>query len=525
MTITLVPSAAYVGSELAAEYGNIPPAFLPIGHRRLYELQLETIAPEGFSTKTYLTLPQSFSPPQADIDWFSKNQVTVINVPDNLELGESILFALEKIELGAHGLNILHGDTLIYDLPVISSNKVAIGFAAENYVWGSLSRDQLEGSVVDREMVLAGYFSFGDAEAFREALIKFDGHFLSAVNFYDRQHNLMKFTAKEWLDFGHLQTFYRARCEVRTQRAFNELSVNFREVRKSGLHQDKIRAEANWYAAIPLPLRSYVPALLGFGENPRPWYKSEYLPIPSLHELFVFGEHSDAVWKKIIDGCFTFLMDCIQNGQNQILSVPVDCLQKLSTEKTLFRVEEFCQVMGIVPQSRWAYEGKLLPSLYEIIEVTTEAIDFSSSRTVGVMHGDLCFTNIFYDFRTQKIQVIDPRGTMDGATHSIMGDIRYDLAKLNHSIAGYDFILANRFQCHGFEAQDLSISFQDVGKMSQLESIARSFRVSGVGTDDLEISALTIHLFLSMLPLHQDRPDRQKAFLANALRLFSKDFI
>jgi hypothetical protein len=114
---------------------------------------------------------------------------------------------------------------------------------------------------------------------------------------------------------------------------------------------------------------------------------------------------------------------------------------------------------------------------------------------------------------------------MDGATHSIMGDIRYDLAKLNHSISGYDFILANRFQCHGFEAQDLSISFQDVGKMSQLESIARNFRVSCIGTGDLEISALTIHLFLSMLPLHQDRPDRQKAFLANALRLFSKDFI
>jgi hypothetical protein len=27
-------------------------------------------------------------------------------------------------------------------------------------------------------------------------------------------------------------------------------------------------------------------------------------------------------------------------------------------------------------------------------------------------------------------------------------------------------------------------------------------------------------LFLSMLPLHADRPDRQGAFIANALRLF-----
>jgi hypothetical protein len=29
-------------------------------------------------------------------------------------------------------------------------------------------------------------------------------------------------------------------------------------------------------------------------------------------------------------------------------------------------------------------------------------------------------------------------------------------------------------------------------------------------------------LFISMLPLHADRPERQTAFLANALRLYSQ---
>ena len=28
----------------------------------------------------------------------------------------------------------------------------------------------------------------------------------------------------------------------------------------------------------------------------------------------------------------------------------------------------------------------------------------------GVMHGDLCFPNTFFDFRQQQIKVIDPRG-------------------------------------------------------------------------------------------------------------------
>ena len=141
------------------------------------------------------------------------------------------------------------------------------------------------------------------------------------------------------------------------------------------------------------------------------------------------------------------------------------------------------------------------------------------------MHGDLCFTNIFYDFRTQKVQVIDPRGTIDDLVPSIYGDIRYDMAKLGHSIfGGYDFILANRYNCEGFDQRDLSIQFYDDGKMKALGEIAKISSFNGLSLNDLEIKALIIHLFLAMLPLHSDRPDRQKAFLANALRLYSENF-
>jgi hypothetical protein len=42
------------------------------------------------------------------------------------------------------------------------------------------------------------------------------------------------------------------------------------------------------------------------------------------------------------------------------------------------------------------------------------------------------------------------------------------------------------------------------------------------GYEEKEILAITIQLFLSMLPLHSDRPERQKAFIANAIRLNKK---
>jgi hypothetical protein len=44
--------------------------------------------------------------------------------------------------------------------------------------------------------------------------------------------------------------------------------------------------------------------------------------------------------------------------------------------------------------------------------------------------------------------------------------------------------------------------------------------MGGVKLDAPEVMAVTTTLFLSMLPLHADRPKRQWALLANGLRLF-----
>ena len=118
--------------------------------------------------------------------------------------------------------------------------------------------------------------------------------------------------------------------------------------------------------------------------------------------------------------------------------------------------------------------------------------------------------------------MIDPRGTVDGLNSSIFGDVRYDLAKLNHSICGgYDYIMADRAVCEGFDARDMTIHFPSEGAISWLPDLASEFELCGLKISDQQIAAIAIHLFLGMLPLHSDRPDHQQAFIANALRLFS----
>ena len=59
--IGLVLSGAYVNDELVAEYGLLPPAFLPFGQRRLFEHQVRSLTP--LVEVIFLTVPR------ADLDF------------------------------------------------------------------------------------------------------------------------------------------------------------------------------------------------------------------------------------------------------------------------------------------------------------------------------------------------------------------------------------------------------------------------------------------------------------------------
>ena len=106
----LVLSAAYVDQELAAEFGRIPPAFLPIGVSRLYEAQVAWLKGQH---SIFLTIPETFTPDPYDQRRLRELNVILVPVPDGLRLGESIVYAINYIGIFDGQLKILHGDTLI----------------------------------------------------------------------------------------------------------------------------------------------------------------------------------------------------------------------------------------------------------------------------------------------------------------------------------------------------------------------------------------------------------------------------
>lgn len=84
----LITSAKYVNPELQSEFGKIPPSFLPLGGKRLYEYQEKLF--ENHNDKIFLSLPESFKVSKSDKKKLDLLNITILKVADGLSLGESI---------------------------------------------------------------------------------------------------------------------------------------------------------------------------------------------------------------------------------------------------------------------------------------------------------------------------------------------------------------------------------------------------------------------------------------------------
>lgn len=529
MSLLLLTSGAYVEDELAAEFGRVPPAFLPVGNRRLFHLHAEHL--RSRVERMALTVPESFVIPAHDRDLLDSLGIEVVPVVEGLRLGESIVYALNV--LGTHDcpLEILHGDTLITGLSATEADVFSIHPADTFYHWAACRYDQQgqvriwtlqeEDYAADTaDHVLSGYFSFSSAICLIQAITRARGDFIEGLNAYAEKRPLSPLgKVGTWLDFGHLQTYYASRWYLTTQRAFNDLQVSGQVVTKSSEKRHKMLAEAAWFRELPSELRVYAPIYLGESEEAgKPGYRLSHEYLPTLSELFVFGRQNPRVWERIFGACAEFLEVCTRYPGSA--SVEEQALE-LYRGKAQARIRQFCDDNGLDPERAWRIDGVELPSLITIVEELGEAVGDASEVIPGVMHGDLCFSNTFFDFRRGAIKVIDPRGHLADDSPSLYGDVRYDVAKLCHSADGqYDFIIAGYFQCRRDGEYALSLQLPDDPLLRRIRDAFGEHEFAGCSPRAPAIQAATALLFLSMLPLHADAPHRQQALLARGLQLY-----
>lgn len=522
--ILLITSGAFVDGELAAELGNIPPAFLPAHNSRLYELQHDSLAP-SFG-KVFISLPATYEVPQADLESLKDRNIEVIPVAPDMTLVQSLTAALAHIlasgvESGA-GISVLHGDALISDIDLnvysgfsvgeVDSEYARAGVHIENELVVAVEANTL---AAGSRAVLTGYFAF---PCLGRLLIEILGaaNFEGALQSIIEKESVRALRPTIWYDMGHVHTYFEARKQLTTERGFNSLSFDEGMLVKSSSKSGRIEAEATWYEQLPHALRRFTPHYLG-----RPTggaaYALEYLFLCPLSDLFVFGNLSAAAWSRVFEAVEQFLHGAflIKPPRQETLDT-----HSLYVEKTRGRLEIFRNSPVGDDYYRFVRETGAR-SLDDVAASAISKIVSAPTPPVQLVHGDLCFSNILFDFRTRSIKVIDPRGEDARGNPTLFGDPRYDLAKLYHSVIGmYDSVVANR------AGAIVNYQFVNAGSMASdaQAEIQRLFMETFLsrnryGQDQAVIHAISVLLFISMLPLHFDRPKRQQALIANVYRL------
>lgn len=510
----LIPSGQFVQGDLRSEFGDVPPAFLPLGNRPLYVWQIGVLRESFPGERIIMSVPEAFNLEASSEFELSRLGCDVVKVPSALSLAESILLVLNMSGYDPEApLRILHGDTYIPGIPL---GEDLIGIAS--------SKDQYEWQFADVNVrhsvdIWCGYFSFSNAPELVRSLAISRGSFVGAVQHYSESISTDFVPVSGWMDSGHLNTYFRAREQFTTERHFNNLVVSDGLVTKSGSPSKKIRAEANWFNALPGHLRVHAPQLL-FRDDVQANYGIEYLPMPPLNELYVHGRLSVPVWEQLFGYCDTwFSKACMTPFDNADIGL---LRHRLVSVKTWDRLGQVDQLSPINLDRPLKINGMEAPSLRCIVD---HCIDVAESAPFlgGVMHGDFCFSNIILDSRAGRIRLIDPRG-IDGTDSQLLaGDLLYDLAKLAHSAVGfYDLIIAGLFDVKGdLRSGEVSLEIHVSNLQEEIAELFLSRGFLGISRGDIDaVMAIVVLLFISMIPLHADVAERQLAFIANAVRIY-----
>lgn len=522
----LITSGSYLNSEFTSIFGLLPPSFLPVGNKRLYHWQAHSFG--DLSTPKVLSLPEDFVIFETDQKALDQLGFEILRMPPNLSLSAAVVYAINVHNAGNEPIYILHGDTLCGQLEDIGFDVVLASTTSDNYTWAYSEKDK-KGTLRFSEAlpskrppnrVLCGYFSFSSGSNLAQCLTISKDDFVAGLNLYAQRYGLTEYDCPSWLDFGHVPLYYRSKALLTTERAFNRLAATPVWIDKASNDQMKIKAETNWYESLPPELSIYTPRFLGSHVNSdgQTTYRLEYLYLSTLSELAVFGNLPASSWQPIFSR-LDELMTLMRQKRAPDLHPRLTAGAYL--DKTLTRLTEFADAENLDIYAPQRFCGQALPSLIKIAETVCEAISDASQFEMTVTHGDLCYSNVFFDLRSQQVRVIDPRGqTLDG-TVSLYGDCRYDLAKLSHSVIGhYDTIIAGQYTLQRNDQYDMDFILPRRRNVNEVEEMFREMTFAGLSPNDPSVTAIMISLFLSMLPLHYDDRERQYALLANALRLF-----
>lgn len=535
MPALLITSGTYITGGLATEFGALPVALLPFGLRCAFEMIIDRLGVRG--EPIYLSLPHDFLVTHNHAALVRRCGVQILRTDPSASIGRAIAAAVDQIVANGvtSDLVLCHGDTIPepIDLRSAPDDFFAVGRPSEYHTWGGVFRSPSGRYAFARadmlgveDEALAGLFRFSAPGLLTRHLSRADGDWLLGLGFYVNESGAQRLPVERWVDLGSQAAYHGGKRAMMRPRAFNELRLDGHFVRKQSRDRFKMTAEYAWYGSLPDALRVYVPAVAGpFEDEDEAGYAVEYLAMPTLADMLLFGQLPAYAWRRALRGCVE--IQAAFAGRHDTGGAdgvdPEAFYREAIVEKTRRRLRAFCDASGFDGRRPIRFDGCAMLPLLDFCEAVLASIPPTQQADIGLVHGDFCASNLLFDFASGRIKMIDPRGYFLEGRVSPLGDRRYDLAKLAHSFIGlYDFVVADHADLSCATDGDETALGLTIHTSAGLPEVQRLFESECLGFDSEQrrgTEALMISLFLSMLALHGDDPGRQMALLANAYRL------
>ena len=539
MNILIIPSAKIVNEELQSRYGKIIPLLIPLENGIVLDKLYKEY--EDYYDEIIITLYEEV-----------ENTLKIINLKNYPKLKVKTLSKLDDIGNGIRevlkdlknrenisNLSINFGDIYIKNLnKYLNRNILCYSKNSEIDKWAYFIKDNSnliitqektkEVIINQRKDILIGFFNITLVEKFYSIISKKEkgkkDTLYQSLEEYNSYNGLECILEDNWNDFGHLDNFLQIQKIVET-RFFNEISIDKDKniLTKKSEEKEKLINEIKWFLTLPNKLQWITPRIYSYSlEWEQPKVSMEYYSYPTLHHLYLYGNHNIDKWKKIFKKLFYVHNEMkgyslkinrkdIEKALNNIyINKTIERLEKVKQDKNFSRYfEKEFYINNIKIES--------LNKLKRLIIELVEKLEINKREELNIIHGDYFFANILYDPTADIIKLIDPRGDFGG--YGIYGDPNYDLAKLAHSVDGkYDFIVEDLFE---LEELDKGFNYKIVysEKYDEIKELFYSHFDKKVR---LKIKFIQALLFLSMIPLHKDKPKRQKVMLGVGVRILNE---
>ena len=302
-------------------------------------------------------------------------------------------------------------------------------------------------------------------------------------------------------------------------RFFNSLSGDEYTVVKSSDNVEKLKAEYMFYDLLPDDMKQWFVRPFNYREEEaKASYSMQRYHMTDLAIRYVHSAITIEEFEDILSKLFHFIS---HRSVREVSSAEYESVAKsLYIDKVLERAQKLKQSEGydeiaglIATLTDYKSIDDINNRYISIYNSIRNGKNFKNVAVVG--HGDMCFSNILYSKEASLLLFIDPKGAV--TEDELYMDPFYDLAKLSHSVCGhYDFFNSGLFEIAVDEQLKGRLKVE-VDNRCYVEAFKQKLAENGI--DFRLIRLYEASLFLSMLPLHMDRPKKVFAFILNAIAI------